>query len=273
MDTGSQEYKEWLTGIFDRSSAEYGLIGPSFFAYFGNRLVEHAEIHQGAAVLDIACGRGASLFPASEKVGPSGSVTGIDLSPRMLAATQTEIDLRGIDNIRLVEMDAERLLFPSDCFDFALCGLALFFFPHVEQALSEILRVLKPQGWFVASTFGEEDRRWDIFEELLETYQGELREVPQADRKKLNSLSEIAKTLGEAGFTQIEVNTEEKEFHYQDADEWWSSLWSHGRRALLERMQAEALDSFREQATKLAQGIRDEKGIPALIQILITRAR
>ena len=273
MDIGSQAYKEWLTGIFDRGSGEYGLIGPNFFAHFGDRLVEHANIHEGAAVLDIACGRGASLFPAYEKVGPSGSVTGIDLSPRMLAAIQTEIDQRNIDNIRLIEMDAERLLFPSDSFDFVLCGLALFFFPDIEQALSEILRVLKPQGLFVTTTFGEEDRRWDILDDLLEAYQDKLKEVPQADRKKLNTSSEIIETLGEAGFTRIEVYTEEKEFHYQGTDEWWSSMWSHGGRALLERMEAEALDSFRKEAIQLVQGIGDEKGIPTMIQILTTRAR
>jgi ubiquinone/menaquinone biosynthesis C-methylase UbiE len=273
MDADGQEYKEWISGVFDRGSGDYGQIGPQFFAYFGNRLVEYANIHVGATVLDIACGRGACLFPAVEKVGLSGSVIGTDLSPEMLAATQREIDQREIENIRVMKMDAEQLLFPSDSFDFVLCGLALFFFPDIDQALSEIFRVLKPQGVFVASTFGEEGRLWDDFDELVESYQDKLKEVPKAESKKLNTSSEITETLGKAGFAEIEVYTEEKEFHYRDTDEWWSSLWSHGARGLLERLEAEALESFKREALQLAQGIEDETGIPSLVQLLITRAR
>ena len=129
------------------------------------------------------------------------------------------------------------------------------------------------KGVFVASTFGEEDRRWDTFDELVESYQEKFKEVPQAERKKLNTSSEIIETLGKAGFAEIEVHTEEKEFHYRDADEWWSSLWSHGGRGLLERLEDKELENFKREAFQLAQGIEDEAGIPSLIQLLITRAR
>jgi O-methyltransferase/aklanonic acid methyltransferase len=273
MNVDSQEYKEWLTDIFDRSSEEYGQIGPQFIAHFGNKLVEYANIHEGAAVLDIACGRGASLFPAFEKVKPSGKVIGIDLSPEMLAETRKELDQRNTDGIRVIKMDAEQLLFPSESFDFVLCGLALFFFPHIDQALSEIYRVLKPRGVLVSSTFGEEDQRWDVFDELVASYQDELKAVPQAETSKLNTSSEIIETLGKAGFAEIEIFIEEKEFYYHDADEWWSSRWSYGSRALLERLEAKVLESFKREAFQLARGIEDEKGIPALIQVLITKAR
>ena len=67
--------------------------------------------------------------------------------------------------------------------------------------------------------------------------------------------------------------TEEKEFHYRDADEWWSTLWSHASRGLLERLEAEALESFKREAFQLTLGIEDETGIASLIQLLITKAR
>jgi hypothetical protein len=79
--------------------------------------------------------------------------------------------------------------------------------------------------------------------------------------------------MGKAGFAEIEVFFEEKELYYQDADEWWSSLWSEGTRALLERFEAEALESFKREAFQFVQGIEDEKGIPDLVQVLITKAR
>ena len=41
-------------------------------------------------------------------------------------------------------MDAENLDFPASFFDFVLCGFALQFFPHLDRALEEFRRVLKP---------------------------------------------------------------------------------------------------------------------------------
>jgi O-methyltransferase/aklanonic acid methyltransferase len=55
--------------------------GPDYWEYFGIRLVAHAHLFNGACVLDVGCGCGSSVFPAAERVGPSGRVTGIDICP------------------------------------------------------------------------------------------------------------------------------------------------------------------------------------------------
>ena len=69
-----------IAGVFGRAAPIYDRIGPRFFAHFGRRLVELAEVPSGARVLDVATGRGAALFAAAEAVGRHGHVTGIDLS-------------------------------------------------------------------------------------------------------------------------------------------------------------------------------------------------
>src|SRR5262245_57048757 len=82
----AQQRKERVAGVFDRVAGTYGRVGPPFFAQYGARLVEFAQITRGSRVLDIATGRGAVLFPTAERVGSTGAVTGIDLSEAMVKA-------------------------------------------------------------------------------------------------------------------------------------------------------------------------------------------
>jgi len=50
-----------LEGIFNRVAANYDSIGPNYFSYLGEKMVEYAKVNEGATLLDVACGKGASL--------------------------------------------------------------------------------------------------------------------------------------------------------------------------------------------------------------------
>ena len=272
MTEKNKEYKEWLAQVFDRGSDRYGQVGPQFFSYFGEKVAERAGLVEGSSVLDIACGRGAVLMPAYERVGPAGKMIGIDLSLEMVAETQKEVESRGLDAIQIIQMDAEDQQFPDKTFNFVLCGFALFFFPNVEQALAEIRRVLKPGGIFCTTTFGEDDSRWDAFDEVIMSYKDKLRPVPQSDGLSFDKPDEILAKLTKAGFNEIEITSENREFYYANADEWWVTLWSHGMRALLERLDEGTLEEFRRDCYKMVQRLAGEKGIPQLFSVLITKA-
>ncbi len=90
-DEGNRKREESLR-VFSQAATIYDRIGPGIFSYFGQRLVDLAEIKAGANVLDVAAGRGALLFPAAAKVGPNGHVTGIDFSPDMVRETAKDIE-------------------------------------------------------------------------------------------------------------------------------------------------------------------------------------
>lgn len=70
-----------MTGIWSKPLGDSNPAGLDYWEYFGVKLVEQAAIVPGAKVLDVGCGTGSSLFPAGEKTGPSGYVTGIDICP------------------------------------------------------------------------------------------------------------------------------------------------------------------------------------------------
>jgi O-methyltransferase / aklanonic acid methyltransferase len=237
------QQKKRITGIFSRAADTYDHIGPRFFAYFGQRLVDFAQLSAGDRVLDIATGRGAILFPAAQAVGESGYVVGTDISMPMVEETRHEIHDLDLKNVTVSQMDGEGLQFPDRTFDVILCGFALFFFPHLEQALAEMQRVLRPGGRLAVSTWEKyEDEQWSWFDKLVETF---LPPEPQQDSKassqppplELDTPAGMEKVLTAAGFSQVQYRTERFEVIYQDREQWWSAQWSHGGRALLETIE------------------------------------
>jgi ubiquinone/menaquinone biosynthesis C-methylase UbiE len=273
------ERKHEVAGIFGRAASTFDRVGPRFFSHFGRRLVTLAQIPNGANVLDVATGRGAVLFPATEVVGPQGHVTGIDLSEMMVQENREEIKRLGLQNIEAREMDAEYLEFPDETFDCVLCSFAIFFFPQLDRALSEMRRVLKPKGRIAVTTWaGTRDERWKWFEELMETYlpsepETEQTSDPQSISKPIfNTPEGLEAILASAGFVNTKVVSESTEFIYADEEEWWSTLWSHGMRADLEAIEEKTgqagLKRFQKDAFEKVQIIKQPDGIHQLFSVL-----
>jgi len=61
-------------------------------APLSERMLELARVGPGMRVLDLATGRGEPAIPAAHRVGPSGSVLGIDISASMLAMARLRAD-------------------------------------------------------------------------------------------------------------------------------------------------------------------------------------
>ncbi|MEU8263721.1 methyltransferase domain-containing protein [Micromonospora sp. NPDC048999] len=92
-------------------------------------------------VLEVAVGTGRSFdfYP------PAVRITGIELSPAMLAiAKQHAADL-GLD-VELRQADAQALPFDDDSFDTVVCALSLCSIPDPAAAIAEMKRVLRPGG-------------------------------------------------------------------------------------------------------------------------------
>lgn len=275
--------KQRLAGVFGRAASTYDRVGPRFFSHFGHRLVELARIPSGAKVLDVATGRGAVLFPAAESVGPQGHVIGIDLSERMVQETAQELARRGVPNAEVRQMDAEYLQFPDELFDYVLCGFSIFFFPQLDRALSELRRVLKPDGRIALTTFDKLMKgQWKWFDELLEAHLPPKPEVNRTPDLQSPRPPEFDKPEGlklimsTAGFTNAQVISETAEFVYADEEEFWSTLWSHGLRGSLERIEKttgpDGLRRFKANVFERLQAIKQTDGIHQLFPVLFTLA-
>lgn len=118
----------------------------TMFAPLTEALIEHARIHEGQSVLDVAAGPGEPSLTIAGTVGPSGSVTCTDAVAEMVEAARREAERRGIHNVQFRQCTADSLPFPDNSFDVVVCRLGVMFFPDTVAAMREILRVTKPGG-------------------------------------------------------------------------------------------------------------------------------
>jgi SAM-dependent methyltransferase len=104
------------------------------------------RLEPGDRVLDLGCGAGTDTLVASLMVGAEGSVTGIDMTPEMLAKARSGAEALGAMNVIFVEGEAEHLPFEDKSFDVVISNGVIDLIPDKEAVFREIHRVLVPGG-------------------------------------------------------------------------------------------------------------------------------
>ena len=104
------------------------------------------RLEPGARVLDLGSGAGTDSLVASQMVGADGRVTGIDMTPEMLAKARTAAAEMGATNVEFVESEAERLPFADGSFDIVISNGVIDLIPDKDAVFSELHRVLVPGG-------------------------------------------------------------------------------------------------------------------------------
>ena len=135
-------------------------------------------------------------------------------------------------------------------------------------------RVLKPVGKIAVSTFAEVfNKDWDWLDELFKKYlppemADDAKPISSSDGHTFDTEEGLSEILTSAGFLRVQVSSETKDFIYADEEEWWTTLWSHGSRQSMERLQdtngVDALADFQFEAFEelrkmiLTDGIHQE---------------
>jgi SAM-dependent methyltransferase len=104
------------------------------------------RLQPGERVLDLGSGAGTDSLVAAQMVGAQGSVTGIDMTPQMLAKAQSAATAMGCANVEFVEAEAERLPFADASFDVVVSNGVIDLIPDKDAVFAELHRVLKPGG-------------------------------------------------------------------------------------------------------------------------------
>jgi ubiquinone/menaquinone biosynthesis C-methylase UbiE len=170
------------------------------FELFSRDALELAPTPVGARVLDVAAGPGTLTLLAAES---GRSVAALDFSPQMITnlkrrlnGAQLGADVRLGDGQALPWADAE--------FDAAFSMFGLMFFPHRARGFSELLRVLKPGGAAVVSS-------WAPFEGIFKSVMAAMREVlPEiafgAGKGPLGEPAEFEQEFTAAGFRDVQLH-------------------------------------------------------------------
>ncbi|AKB77248.1 tRNA (adenine57/58-N1)-methyltransferase [Methanosarcina horonobensis HB-1 = JCM 15518] len=105
-----------------------------------------AELKPGDIVLDLGSGAGFDCFLAAQKVGSSGKVIGVDMTPEMVEKAQANARQYGYSNIEFRHGDIEALPVEDSSVDVIISNCVINLAPDKEKVFREAFRVLKPEG-------------------------------------------------------------------------------------------------------------------------------
>jgi ubiquinone/menaquinone biosynthesis C-methylase UbiE len=122
------------------------------------RMLELGGVAPGQRILDIASGTGEPALDAAARVGPTGSVLGLDFSEPMLEVARKKARSRQLVNIEFCCVDGEELDVPPGSVDVVTCKYGLMFMPDPLACLSRSHVALRAGGRFVAANWAGPDR-------------------------------------------------------------------------------------------------------------------
>lgn len=140
------DYASTYLGYDAQELAELPSISTARFAGVGNP-IGVGPIHRGETVVDHACGAGMDALLAARRVGPTGRVIGVDMTPAMRACAEEGARLAGLQGVVTIRPGfMEELPLASASVDVLISNGVVNLSPDKRQVFREIVRVLKPGG-------------------------------------------------------------------------------------------------------------------------------
>jgi SAM-dependent methyltransferase len=113
-------------------------------APFTDALLAHIPLRPGARALDVGCGTGATSLALSRAVGPTGRVTGVDLSAVMLDLAAARAAREGVANVRFAQRDAQVEEIPDAPYDLLASRFGVMFFDDPTAAFAHLGAAMAP---------------------------------------------------------------------------------------------------------------------------------
>ncbi len=156
-----------------------------------------ASIKEGETVLDLGSGAGFDIFLAANRVGPTGKVIGVDMTPEMINRARENADKGSYSNVQFVPGELEDLPVDDNSMDAVISNCVINLVPDKKKVFKEVFRVLKPGGRLMVSDLVLRQKLPLSIENSIEGYVGCISGAVMKDV--------YLDAIGSAGFGDVEV--------------------------------------------------------------------
>ncbi len=186
---------------------------------FGQLLFRYLRLAPGLTALDVGCGTGFPLLELADRLGPTGTVHGIDSWAEAVEQAQLKARVRGSTNVHVFHGDAADMPYDSSFFDLIVSNVGVNNFDAPAIVMTECRRVCKPEGRIVLTTnlVGSMREFYQAYEQTLgDTGNSHLVDrlhQHQAHRATPETLHDL---FSEAGFEVTGFHTDTFTLRYSD---------------------------------------------------------
>ena len=249
------EYKQEIRAVYDARTS----YDNDFTYRRAMPLVELAQLQSGQQILDIATGTAIVAIAAAEIVGAEGRVIGVDFSPGMLAQARRKVAAAGLQNLELMEADAETISFEDESFDTIFCATAIVLLSNIPAAFRNWYRWLKPGGIVAFSCWSMTSFFTPIITKICANYGLELPNL----HEPLGSPEKCYTLLQEVGFRDIDIKTEQfgSYLSLEDAQNFWQGTWLNANGHPLLHLSREQIEQLKAEFRAEIATLATDKGV------------
>lgn len=159
-----------------------------------------SSLREGETVLDLGCGAGLDCFLAAQRVGKSGRVIGVDMTPEMIEKAREHAEKGRFGNVEFKLAEIEDLPLADDSVDIVISNCVINLSPDKKRVFREAFRVLKPGGRLMISDIVLLKELPDSIKKSVEAYIGCVAGAILKD--------EYLSAIKEAGFQKVKIMDE-----------------------------------------------------------------
>lgn len=146
--------------------------GESAVSYGCGDPITLASLEPGQTVLDLGSGAGLDCFFAAKKVGETGHVIGVDMTPEMIERAQSSAQRLNLVNVEFRQGYLENLPVESNKVDVIISNCVINLAPDKTRVFAEAFRVLKPGGKLAVSDIVTDGPLPDAVKKSLSAWAG-----------------------------------------------------------------------------------------------------
>lgn len=182
-----------------------------------------AYLQPGLHLLDVGCGPGSITAEFAGRLGPDGSVLGIDYSAEVIERAHAVF---GDSGARFESMDVYALDIADDSYDIAHAHQVLQHVSDPVAALNEMKRVVKPGGIVAVRDADYAGMHWAPHSPELDKWLSVYRQVAKANDAEPDAGRFLVRWARQAGFTDVTASVEAWLFASPERRDWWGSTWA-----------------------------------------------